>query len=86
MNSQAPKRLANQFAIRRSNKPDQYDIAAELSKDARDVASLAARLSQNGTAPLHSVRLEIIDLKNAIDCEIGTDDKQHRPEYKAASS
>ena len=83
MNSHLPKRLANHFAIRRSDKPDQCDIAAELSKHARDVASLASRLSQNGTTPLNFVRLEIIDFENAIDCEIRTDNKQHRPSIRA---
>ena len=77
MNAQPTKRLTNGFAVCVANKSNQHDVTTQLAKYARDIASLSAGLRKNGTAALNSCGLEVIDLKNAVNGKIGTNDEKH---------
>src|SRR5437763_1402980 len=77
MNSQAAQGLPHALCVCSSDESDEHDIAAQLAEDTRDVTSLAARLSQNRSAPLNFCELEIVDLNDAVDRKIRADDEEH---------
>jgi len=77
VNTQAPKRIANQRSVRPSEKPDKHDLSAQLAKYAGDITALPAGLCQYGPCALNFRSLEIIDFEDAIDGEIRADNKKH---------
>jgi hypothetical protein len=62
MNAHSEQRFADRIAIRFSDKANEDDIATQLAKDARDIASLPARLRQDRPAALNFSSFEVFDL------------------------
>src|SRR4030095_9617069 len=76
-NTHLPQRITDQSRLRSSDESCKHDIAAQLPEHTRNIAPFASRLSQNGPAALDFRGLEIVDLNDAVDAEVGTDDEEH---------
>src|SRR5262245_49439750 len=74
LDTQLTQRFSDVLSILPADKARQDNVAAELPVNACGVTALAAWLSQGLTAALNLSGLEMIDLKDAIDGEVGTDD------------
>jgi hypothetical protein len=77
VNADALQRVGHEVPVSRPRETNEHDIAAKLTEDPRDVASLPARLHDRLLAPLDQAGFEIADLKDAVYGEIGTNDQQH---------
>jgi hypothetical protein len=60
-----------------SDETSQDNITSQLPVNTSGITALTARLNQSLAAALNLSRFEVIDLKDAIDCEIGAHDEEH---------
>jgi hypothetical protein len=78
VNTQPAQRLRDVVSISATYESRQDDITSELPVHTRGIAALPTGLNQSPAAALNLSCFEVINLKNAVDCEVGAHDKEHR--------
>jgi hypothetical protein len=81
VNAQPAQRLRDVLSISATHESCQDNITSKLSVNTRGIAALAAGLNQYPATALNLSYFEVIDLKNAVDGEVGAHDKEHATFY-----